>query len=91
MKKHKFSHRIETLRNAIKTLISFVIGIIFFVCSFVVQAKDIELIMQEEIPEAAPLTHQMSDEAIRYLQGEDMYQGIFLGKATKLLPNLITI
>ena len=58
---------------------------------FVIQAKDIELITQEEIPEAASLTHQMLDEGIRYLRGENMYQGIFLGEATKLPTNLITI
>jgi len=41
LKKHKFSHLIETLRKAMKTLVSFVLGILLFVCPFAVQAEEI--------------------------------------------------
>ncbi len=57
-----------------KTLVSFVLGILLFVCPFAVQA--------EEIAEA-PAPESMSDEAIRYLQGEDMYQGTLSWQGNK--------
>ena len=38
---------------------------------------------QEEIPEAAPSPDQMSDEAIRYLLGEDIYQGTLSWQGNK--------
>ena len=57
-----------------KKLFAFVLGLLLFLCPFAVQAEDIETLPQEEIAEPdAP--ESMSDEAIRYLQGEDMYQG----------------
>ena len=49
-----------------KTLVSFVLGLLFFLCPFAFQAEGIA---------EAPAPESMSDEAIRYLQGEDMYQG----------------
>ena len=63
--------------------IAFVLGLLLFFCPFAVLAKDIELIPQEEIPEAAPSPDQMSDEAIRYLQGEDIYQGTLSWQGNK--------
>jgi len=57
-----------------KKLFSFVLGLLLFFCPLAAQAEDIELMPQEEIPEAATSPDQMSDEAIRYLQGEDIYQ-----------------
>ena len=38
--------------------------------------------MQKEIAEA-PAPESMSDEAIRYLQGEDMYQGTLSSQGNK--------
>ena len=66
-----------------KTLFAFVLSLLLFFCSFAVQAEDIELMPQEEIPEAAPSPDPMSDEAIRYLQGEDMYQGTLSWRGNK--------
>ena len=66
-----------------KKLFAFVLGLLLFLCPFAVQAEDIELMPQEEIAEAAPSPDQMSDEAIRYLQGEDMYQGTLSWQGNK--------
>ena len=55
-------------------LFTFVLGLLFFLCPFAVQA--------EEIAEA-PAPESMSDEAIRYLQGEDMYQGTLSWQGNK--------
>jgi len=65
-----------------KTLFAIVLGLLFFLCPFAVQAEDVELIPQEEIVEA-PSPDPMSDEAIRYLQGEDMYQGTLSWQGNK--------
>jgi len=65
-----------------KKLFAFVLGLLFFLCPFAVQAEDVELIPQKEIAEA-PAPDQMSDEAIRYLQGEDMYQGTLSWQGNK--------
>ena len=66
-----------------KKLFSFVLGLLLFFCPLAAQAEDIELMPQEEIPEAATSPDQMSDEAIRYLQGEDMYQGTLSWQGNK--------
>ena len=66
-----------------KELFSFVLGLLLFFCPFAVQAEDIDLMPQEEIPEAALSPVQMSDEAIRYLQGEDIYQGTLSWQGNK--------
>ncbi len=58
-----------------KTLVSFVLGILLFVCPFAVQA---EQIADASVPD------QKSDEAIRYLQGEDMYQGTLSWQGNKV-------
>ena len=66
-----------------KTLFAFILGLLLFFCPFSVQAENIELMPQEEIPEADPSPDPMSDEAIRYLQGEDMYQGTLSWQGNK--------
>ena len=71
--------------DQMKKLFSFVLGLLLFFCPLAAQAEDIELMPQEEIPEAAPSPDQMSDEAIRYLQGEDMYQGTLSWQGNKAL------
>ena len=49
-----------------KTLVSFVLGILLFVCPFAVQAEQIA-----DASEPEP----MSEDALNYLLSEDMYQG----------------
>ncbi len=66
-----------------KKLFAFVLGLLLFLFPFVVQAEDVELIPQEEIAEA-PSPDQMSDEAINYLLGEDMYQGTLSWQGNKV-------
>ena len=65
-------------------LFSLILGLLLFFCPLAAQAEDIELMPQEEIPEAATSPDQMSDEAIRYLQGEDMYQGTLSWQGNKV-------
>ena len=57
-----------------KKLFSFVLGLLLFFCPLAAQAEDVAPMPQEGIVEA-PSPDPMSDEAIRYLQGEDIYQG----------------
>ena len=83
MKKHKISHPFRNSQNNNEKFFSFVLGLLLFFCPFAVQAEDIELMPQEETPKAAPSLGQMSDEAIRYLQGEDMYQGTLSWQGNK--------
>ena len=66
-----------------KKLFTFGLGLLLFFCPFAVQAENIELKPQEEITEKAPSPVQMSDEAIRYLLGEDMYQGTLSWQGNK--------
>ena len=65
-----------------KKLFAVVLGLLLFLFPFAVQADDVELIPQEEIAEA-PAPESMSDEAIRYLQGEDIYQGTLSWQGSK--------
>ena len=65
-----------------KKLFAFVLSLLFFLCPFAVQAEDVESITQEEIAEA-PAPEPMSDEAINYLLGEDMYQGTLSWQGNK--------
>ena len=58
-----------------KILLSFVLGLLLFFCTVALQA--------EEIAEA-PSPDQMSDEAINYLLGEDMYQGTLSWQGNKV-------
>ncbi len=67
-----------------KKLFSFVLGLLLFLCPLAAHVEDIELMPQEEIPEAATSPDQMSEEAIRYLQGEDIYQGTLSWQGNKV-------
>ena len=53
-----------------------------FLCPLPVQAVDVESMPQEHMVEA-PSPDPISDEAIRYLQGEDMYQGTLSWQGNK--------
>ena len=57
-----------------KKLFALVFGLFLFFFPLAVQAEDVEPMPQEEIAEA-PSIDPMSEEAINYLLGEDMYQG----------------
>ena len=65
-----------------KKLFSFVFGLLLFLFPLAVKADDVELIPQKETAES-PAPESMSDEAIRYLQGEDMYQGTLSWQGSK--------
>ena len=65
-----------------KNLFPFVLCLFLFLCPLLAQADEVELMPQEEIVEA-PSPDPMSDEAIRYLQGEDMYQGTLSWQGNK--------
>ena len=60
-----------------KTLVSFVLGILLFVCPFAVQAEGIA----EAPAPAAPAP--MSEDALNYLLSEDMYQGTLSWQGNK--------
>ncbi len=66
-----------------KKLFSFVLGSLLFFSPLVAQAEDVGPMPQEGIVEA-PSPDQMSDEAIRYLQSEDMYQGTLSWQGNKV-------
>ena len=74
-----YAYRLDKMR----TLFAFILGLLLFLCAFAVQANDFEPIPQEGIPEAAPSPDQISDDAIRYLQGEDMYQSTLSWQGNK--------
>ena len=57
-----------------KKLFAFVLGLLLFFCPFAVQAEDVELMPQEEIP-VAPSVDPMSEEQLNDLLGEEMYLG----------------
>ena len=57
-----------------KKLFALVFGLLLFFGPYTVQAKDVELMPQEEIAEA-PALDPMSEEALNYLLGEEMYLG----------------
>ena len=57
-----------------KKICSFYFALLLFFSPLVAQADDIDLTPQEEIVEA-PSPNLMSEEAISYLLGEEMYQG----------------
>ena len=66
-----------------KKLISIVLGLLLLVCPFAVQGEEDELMPKDEIVEA-PLIDPMSEEAINYLLGEDMYQGTLSWQGNKV-------
>jgi len=57
-----------------KTLVSFVLGILLFFCPFAVQAEQIA-----DASEPEP----MSEDALNYLLSEDMYQGTLSWQGNK--------
>ena len=57
-----------------KKLILFVVGFLLFSCPLAVQAEGIAELL---------LPDHTSEEAIRYLQGEDMYQGTLSWQGNK--------
>ena len=58
-----------------KKLFAFVLGLLLFLCPLAAHAEDIELMPQEEIPEAAPSPEPMTEEQLNDLLGEEMYLG----------------
>ena len=57
-----------------KKLFSFVLGLLLFFCPFALQAKEFELMPQEEIAEA-PALEPITEEQLNDLLGEEMYLG----------------
>ena len=57
-----------------KTLVSFVLGILLFLCPFAVQAEEIA---------DAPAPKPMSEDALNYLLRKDMYQGTLSWQGNK--------
>ena len=66
-----------------KKFFSSVLCLFLFLYSLAAHADDVEPLPQEEIVEA-PSPDPTSDEAIRYLQGEDMYQGTLSWQGNKV-------
>ena len=75
--------------DQMKKIFSFYFALLLFFSPLVALADNDDLTPQEEIAEL-PLPYQMSEEAITYLIGEDIYLGTISCKATKFLSNLIT-
>ena len=65
-----YADRLDQMKN----LISFFLGLLLFFCSLAVQAEELELLPQEDIAEAASID-PMSEDALNYLLGEEMYLG----------------
>jgi len=65
-----------------KLLVLFFVLFLFF-CPLAVQAEDVISMPQEEIAEA-PSIDPMSEDAINYLLGEDMYQGTLSWQGNKV-------
>ena len=65
-----------------KKLFVFVFGLFLFFCPLSVQGEDVEPMPQEEIAEE-PSLDPMSQEAITYLLGEDIYQGTLSWQGNK--------
>ncbi len=74
MKKRKVPQLIETLRKAMKKLISFVFALLLVFCPIAVQAKEIT---------EAPAREPISVDALNYLLSEDMYQGSLYWQGNK--------
>ena len=69
-----------------KKLFSFVLGLLFFFCSFAVQAEEVEPRPQEEIPEATVLK-PITEEQLNDLLGEEMYLGTLDLRGNKVDSN----
>ena len=68
--------------DQMKKLFAFVFGLFLLLCPLAAQAEDVEPTPQEQMVDT-PSLDPMSDEAIRYLQGEDMYQGTLSWQGNK--------
>jgi len=66
-----------------KKIFSFYFSLLLFFSPLVALADNDDLTPQEEIAEL-PLPYQMSEEAITYLLGEDMYQGTLSWQGNKV-------
>ena len=66
-----------------KKVFSFVLCLLLFLCPLAAQAEDVEPMPQEQIVEA-PSIDPMSEEAINYLLGENMYQGTLSWEGNKV-------
>ena len=66
-----------------KKFFSSVLCFLLFLCPLAAQADDFEPMPQEEIVEV-PSPDSLSEEAIRYLQGEDIYQGTLSWQGNKV-------
>ena len=64
--------------DQMKKLFAFVLGLLLFFSPFVVQAKDVEPIPEQEIAEVP------SKDALNYLLSEDMYQGTLSWQGNKV-------
>ena len=66
-----------------KKIFSFYFALLLFFSPLVAVADNDDLTPQEEIAELL-LLYQMSEEAITYLLGEEMYQGTFSWQGNKV-------
>ena len=66
-----------------KKIFSFYFALLLFFFPLVAQADDVDLTPQEEIAEL-PSPDSMSEEAITFLLGEDMYQGTLSWQGNKV-------
>ena len=66
-----------------KKLFAVVLGILLCFCPLVVHAEDVDPMPQEVIAEE-PTPDQMSEEAITYFLGEDIYQGTLSWQGNKV-------
>ena len=66
-----------------KKIFSFYFALLLFFSPLVAPADDVDLTPQEEISEL-PSHNLMSEEAMTFLLGEDMYQGILSWKGNKV-------
>ena len=66
-----------------RKIFSFYFALLLFFSPLVAQADDVDLMPQEEISEL-PSPDPMSEEAITFLLGEDMYQGTLSWKGNKV-------
>ncbi len=66
-----------------KKLFAFVLGLLLLFFPLTVQAKDVEPMPQEKIAEE-PSIDQISEEALNYLLGEDIYQGTLSWQGNKI-------
>ena len=66
-----------------KKFFAFAFGLVLFFFPLAVQAEDVEPMPQEKIAKA-PSINPMSEEAINYLLGENMYQGTLSWQGNKV-------